>query len=189
MRLNDFAMIFLIIFFSFNKNYDLKAGVLYNDMQSEIIINNIMDNIVMDVLDSSMKTEGADKNTILKNMDFEMKYMINKSISSDFLKMLIFIENDGYYVMTNNNNEFSEKIFFKEESIKDHSKKVQEIISYIEKEKEFICYMPTNYGETFKNTIGDNSLICIYTKVNFIIDGITYENYSVSGAVALKKEP
>ncbi|MBP3338208.1 MAG: hypothetical protein J6L69_02240 [Lachnospiraceae bacterium] len=173
MKLIDYSIVFGLILMAFFTINDVKIKALNENQMNQIILNNNMDEIVVDGLNAGflgLKENGEYEvdlkimsNTIFEEMSLLFYESIDmKSLVWEYINVLLYVEDDGYYTFVD--GVWSEKEYFETES---HSEKV-EIISNLIDESTKGMYLPAyNDGETYKNTIDDNTLIIVYCGYNF----------------------
>lgn len=173
MKLIDYSIVFGLILMAFFTINDVKIKALNENQMNQIILNNNMDEIVVDGLNAGflgLKENGEYEvdlkimsNTIFEEMSLLFYESIDmKSLVWEYINVLLYVEDDGYYTFAD--GVWSEKEYFETES---HSEKV-EIISNLIDESTKGMYLPAyNDGETYKNTIDDNTLIIVYCGYNF----------------------
>lgn len=179
-------MVALCLFLVIN----LRSNILYEEMFMNSRYNVIMDNGVENALKMAYEKVGINGKPIV-NKEVMSEYLLDEiSIMFDGvknfrdyygeeIKVLIYTEEDGFYYYDIKNG-WSEIIAFSDGENTEHSKKVFELLKYVEDNYKVTLTIPLNDGELFLNTVDDYSLIAVYR---------TYENaYCFSAAKIIESD-
>lgn len=189
MKLTDFCILFGLILMGIFVGNDLKIRLANEVQNSQIILNNNMDEIVVDGLRAGFV--GIDKDDrkkidleLVSNRVFEemslFLYQKNnmESMLQEYVKAFIYVGEEGYYVYED--GRWSEEIIF--ENGVEHSERVEIISNIILNKVGEVPLISYNEGESYKNTIGDNTLIIAYCGYNFMTNEFVYKNSYLSAA-------
>ncbi len=189
MKLTDFSILFGVLLFCIFVGNDLKIRLAEETLNSTLILNNNMDEIVVDGLRQGFT--GVDKND-KKRVDLyaaserifeEMSILFYgskdmKTLVYEYVKAFIYVEEDGYFLYEK--GKWSDKIAFEEGM--EHSMKVEVISDIISNRTNEVPLISYNDGENYKNTIDDNTLIIAYCGYNFMTGKFVYKNSYLSAA-------
>ena len=189
MKLTDYCILFGVILMSLFVYNELKLQAVNETQVSQMLLNINMDEIVVDGLNAgfvgvnAMGDKLVDLNAASECIFKEMSVLLYgkndmQSMAQKYVKALIYVEENGYYIYEN--GVWSEKISFNEEST--HSERVEIVSKLIEEKVGAVSLIAYNDGESYKNTIGDNTLIIAYLGYNFMTSECTYTNSYLSAA-------
>lgn len=174
MKLTDFCILFAVLMIGLFAVNDLKIKLINETQKSQIMLNNNMDEIVVDGLNagfvgvSGSGAKKVDLDVVSRQVFEEMSVLFYgktnmKNMVEKWVKSFIYVSEDGYYIYEN--GKWSEKNVFEYEM--SHSDRVEIISEIIEKSTGEIPLISYNDGESYKNTIDDNTLIIVYCGYNF----------------------
>ncbi len=195
MKLTDFCILFGMILIGLFISNDLKLKMVHETMISELILDKNMDEIVVDGLDVGFVGVDAEDNVVVdlnvvsKHIFEEMSILFYgknnmREMVEKYIKGLIFVDQNGYYIY--DAGQWSEKQIFDSEL--SHSDKVEQISKIIEERTGEIPLLSYNDGESYKNTIDDNTLIIVYCGYNFKTCEFVYKNCYLSAACITKRK-
>lgn len=195
MKLTDYCILFATILFGLFVINDLKIKMINENQMGQIMLNNNMDEIVVDGLNAGFigieKDNGKKVNLdmvasqIFQEMSIlffgknDMRNMVEK-----YVKTMIYIDDDGYFLYKD--GKWLEKQEFAYNM--SHSDKIEEISIIIEEATKEVALLAYNDGESYKNTIDDNTLIIVYCGYNFMTNEFTYKNTYLSAACIKEKK-
>ncbi len=195
MKLTDFCILFAVLMIGLFAVNDLKIKLINETQKSQIMLNNNMDEIVVDGLNTGfvgVSDSGAKKvdlDVVSRQVFEEMSVLFYgktnmKNMVEKWVKSFIYVSEDGYYIYEN--GKWSEKNVFEYEM--SHSDRVEIISEIIEKSTGEIPLISYNDGESYKNTIDDNTLIIVYCGYNFYSNEFVYKNTYMSAACIKEKK-
>lgn len=195
MKLTDFCILFAVLMIGLFAVNDLKIKLINETQKSQIMLNNNMDEIVVDGLNAGfvgVSDSGAKKvdlDVVSRQVFEEMSVLFYgktnmKNMVEKWVKSFIYVSEDGYYIYEN--GKWSEKNVFEYEM--SHSDRVEIISEIIEKATGEIPLISYNDGESYKNTIDDNTLIIVYCGYNFYSNEFVYKNTYMSAACIKEKK-
>lgn len=189
MKLTDYCIIFGVLLIGIFVHNDLKIKAVNGTQISQILLNKNMDEIVVDALEAGFtgidenEYKKVDLNTVSEHLFKEMSILFYssdnmRSLVEKYVKALIYIDETGYYLY--DKGEWQEKILFDINSF--HSDRVEIVSKIIEERTKEVPLLPYNAGESYKNTINDNTLVIVYCGYNFMTDKFVYKNSYLSAA-------
>ena len=189
MKLTDYCILFGMLLMGLFFVDDMKINVIKEIQMSQIMLNNNMDEIVVDGLYAGFI--GVDADGIKKvNLDVAATHIFDemsvlfygksgmRSMVEKYVKVLIYVDESGYFLY--DKGTWQDKVFFEETA--SHSERIESISGLIEDELGNIPLIAYNAGESYKNTIDDNTLIIVYCGYNFITNEFVYKNTYMSAA-------
>ncbi len=195
MKLTDFCILFGMILVGLFISNDLKLKAVNETMISEMLLNKNMDEIVVDGLDAGFTGIDADDEPIVDldvatNHIFEEMSLLfygkndMEGMAKKYVKGLIFVDKNGYSVYEE--GQWSREREFDSEM--SHSDRIELITRAIEEKAGEVTLISYNDGESYKNTIDDNTLIIVYCGYNFMTNEFVYKNCYLSAASIAKKK-
>ncbi len=188
MKLTDFCILFGAIVFGLFVYNDLRIKAVNETQISQMLLNVNMDEIVVDGLQAGF--EGVDENgtkevnlqTVSNHVFEEMSVLFYgksnmREMVEKYIMGFIYIDESGYYIY--DKGKWQEKVCFEDAS---HSERVDIISNIIESRTGEIPLFAYNDGESYKNTIDDNTLIIVYCGYNFMTSEFVYKNSYLSAA-------
>lgn len=164
---------------------DLKLKAVNETQISEMLLNKNMDEIVVDGLSAGIDNGQVEVDLeAVSNRIFEeislLFYGKNnmEELVLKYAKGLIYVAEDGYYVY--DKGKWLDKVEFDENL--SHSERVEVVSKLIEEKTGEISLLPYNDGESYKNTIDDNTLIIVYCGYNFMTSEFVYKQSFISAA-------
>lgn len=195
MKLTDFCILFGMILIGLFISNDLKLKAINETLISEMLLNKNMDEIVVDGLYAGFTgVDSEDK--VVVDLDVSSNHIFEEmsvlfygkngmeSMAEKYVKGLIYVDESGYFIY--DEGRWLEKIEFDKEI--SHSDKVEIISNIIEERTGELPLLSYNDGESYKNTIDDNTLLIVYCGYNFMTNEFVYKNCYLSAASIVKRE-
>lgn len=188
MKFIDFVLVFFAFLLCVITKSHINNQLIYDNYRFNEMYNSCIDNIVIDALEAGFCAIDENGNPIV-NKDIMIKCFENElsvllsdtnclaAIGTNYC-ILIFVVQDGYYIYQN--YLWSDKISFLKTA---HDEKVLELEEAIREKYNIELMFASNDGETFKNSIKENSFIAIYSGKTADFDNNEYKIYSISGAM------
>lgn len=188
MKFIDFVLVFSAFLLCVITKSHINNQLIYDNYRFNEMYNSCIDNIVIDALEAGFCAIDENGNPIV-NKDIMIKCFENElsvllsdtnclaAIGTNYC-ILIFVVQDGYYIYQN--YLWSDKISFLKTA---HDEKVLELEEAIREKYNIELMFASNDGETFKNSIKENSFIAIYSGKTADFDNNEYKIYSISGAM------
>lgn len=189
MKLTEYCIIFGVLLIGIFMHNDLKIKAVNETQMSQILLNKNMDEIVVDALEAGFT--GIDENELKKvDLDIVSDHLFEemsilfytgsnmRSLVEKYVKGLIYIDDTGYYLY--DKGEWQKKILFEADA--SHSDRVELVSKIIEERTKEVPLLSYNDGESYKNTIDDNTLIIVYCGYNFMTGEFVYKNSYLSAA-------
>lgn len=195
MKLTDFCILFGTLLIGLFVINDLKIKLINETQISQMMLNKNMDEIVVDGLNAGFAGVSEDG---LKKVDLDvatrqifeemsvlfygkpnMRNMVEK-----WVMVCVYVSEDGYYLYEDGS--WTEKLVFEYEM--SHSDRVEVISEIIKKATGEIPLLSYNDGESYKNTIDDNTLIIVYCGYDFNSCEFVYKNSYISAASIKEKK-
>lgn len=172
MKLTDYCIVFGVILIGLFFTNDLRIRFMQDTLMTQVQLNNNIDGAVMDGLNAGFIGVSADSSKTV-NLDNVSNYIFEEmsvmlygrtgmgDMLENYVKVMLYMERDGYYMY--DSGSWSDKILY---ANKEHELMVEEILTVIREKTGSEALVPYNYGENYRNTFSENSLILVYSANN-----------------------
>lgn len=175
MKLTDMAIYFHIFLLCLLTVLHVKGTNLHAMVVSNVMYDNVMDNIIEDALRAGYEAINDDGTPIVNLDEVEKCFLAEKQLyqSSD-RHILVYVDMDGFYIWDNQVADgWSEKISFSMGEKTIHETKVYELQEHLEKNYNVILTLPTNDGETMMNTVYEYSIVGLSFNRNYRVSSFS----------------